>query len=1027
MKKSVPFTLFLLSSLIPFLLLGQTQIPGGNVSGVWTASGSPYIIEGSITVDQDSSLIIKPGVTVKFTAGTSLSVNDGEQLLAIGTPDSMITFTSNEVNPSPGSWNRIYLNGTESGSTIQYSIIEYAIYGIYCRAWTFACEDADNFTLIENCEIRQTSQRAIFCEGEGNSSLGCVPSRIANCSPTINNNKIYENLGLGIYLVAWDGFQANGFVGTLISNNQIFENGSDAIRSFWNDPVSPVIMNNTFYGNGGSGVHLIGNLDTLTYIIENNIFNENVEGINSDNSLVPVIRYNNLWHNGTNYINLIVPIYDISFFPLFVDPFAGDFNLDCLSPCVDKGNPDSPLDPDGTRADMGALWFDHAQLPGTVSNDSPVCEGDPVSLNANDGVSYSWTGPNDFTSTEQNIVIFNTTINLTGAYTVVITDSEGCKKELNTEVIISEIPTAQINGLLEICNGDSTTLTASGGSNYQWNTGDTTAFIVVSPALGTDYMVTVSSDLGCADEFNVSIIVHDLPTAQVIGPLELCNGDSTTLTASGGTNYLWNTGDTTAIIGVNPSVDTEYSVTVTNGEGCSDAFDVLVVVHELPIAMIDGIAELCNGDSTTLTASGGVSYQWNTGDTTAAIVVSPTTDTSYMVTVTNEEGCVKESSVLIVVNELPAVLIEGVFELCNGDSTTLTASDGATYLWNTGDTTAAIVVSPIADTTFMVTVTNDEGCEGESSVLIVVNELPDVLIGGIFELCNGDSTTLTASGGATYLWNTGDTTAAIVVSPTTDTSYMVTVTNDEGCEEESSVLIVVNELPDVLIEGVFEFCNGDSTTLTASGGVSYQWNTGDTTAAIVVSPVADTEYLVTVTNDDACTAEAAVQIVVNELPVVTLNLEQAVFCKNESEVVLLGGMPLGGTYIGQGVTNNIFDPSAVGINTIPITYVFVDGNGCVDSASQEVVVELCVGVNSIVKNESMHLFPNPSDGNVTIVFEGWLGDVRMELVDVQGRVIQTEVVTTAEVQLKEIPSGVYWIKASNENFVATKKLMVLDL
>ncbi|MEZ4910993.1 MAG: hypothetical protein R2774_09030 [Saprospiraceae bacterium] len=87
------------------------------------------------------------------------------------------------------------------------------------------------------------------------------------------------------------------------------------------------------------------------------------------------------------------------------------------------------------------------------------------------------------------------------------------------------------------------------------------------------------------------------------------------------------------------------------------------------------------------------------------------------------------------------------------------------------------------------------------------------------------------------------------MSPSSTTSYTVTVTNDKGCVSTTSVTVIVNPLPNGNISGDTEICVGESTALIASGGSSYAWSTGDSGASITVSPSTTTSYTVTVTND----------------------------------------------------------------------------------------------------------------------------------------------------------------------------------
>jgi hypothetical protein len=222
----------------------------------------------------------------------------------------------------------------------------------------------------------------------------------------------------------------------------------------------------------------------------------------------------------------------------------------------------------------------------------------------------------------------------------------------------------------------------------------------------------------------------------------ICNGASATLTASGGTSYLWSTGATTAAITVNPASNTTYSVTVSTSANCSNTASATITVIPFTPPTIavtetsgttsnDGV--ICVGGIATLTASGGGTYAWNTGATSAAISVAPASTTTYTVTVTNANGCTGTSVATIVVNALPTPAItvtetsgatnnDGI--ICSSASATLTASGGVSYAWNTGATTAAILVAPVATTTYTVTVTNANGCAATSTRTITVNTPP---------------------------------------------------------------------------------------------------------------------------------------------------------------------------------------------------------------------------------------------------------------------------------------------------------------
>lgn len=357
--------------------------------------------------------------------------------------------------------------------------------------------------------------------------------------------------------------------------------------------------------------------------------------------------------------------------------------------------------------------------------------------------------------------------------------------------VFDDTPDASISGNNNTCRGRATTLTAGGGGTYVWSTGQTTSSIVVNPVESTTYRVTVTSPSGCRDIAEFNLTVNPLPNAVIQGNRTICVNQSTTLTASGGGTYLWSTGQTSASITVNALLTSTYTVTVTNNNGCSATSSATVTVNSLPVVSIQGTSPVCLGNSSTLTASGGTSYLWSTGQTTAGITVLPSATQSYTVTVTNQNTCSNTGTFNVVVNPLPVVNVTGNNVICQGRSTVLTASGGTSYLWSNNQTTTSINVTPVQTTTYTVTVTNNNGCRSTGSRTVTVNLNPNADITGDTVICIGESTILTASGGGSYLWSTGQTTASVTVTPTQNTTYTVTVTNANQCSDIASVSVEV--------------------------------------------------------------------------------------------------------------------------------------------------------------------------------------------------------------------------------------------
>ncbi len=208
-----------------------------------------------------------------------------------------------------------------------------------------------------------------------------------------------------------------------------------------------------------------------------------------------------------------------------------------------------------------------------------------------------------------------------------------------------------------ICFGQNATLTAGSAAptapfTYLWNTGATTATINVSPSTTTTYSVVVTDVNGCTDDDSMTLTVHPLPVAVISpnGPTTFCQGNSVTLTASGGISFLWNTSAITPSITV--STSNTYSVVVTDANGCTDDSGQPVTVHPLPTAVITpgGPTIFCSGDNVLLTASGGVSYAWSTSATTAAITAL--TNGNYTVVATDANTCTDDASTFVTVGSI---------------------------------------------------------------------------------------------------------------------------------------------------------------------------------------------------------------------------------------------------------------------------------------------------------------------------------------------------------------------------------------
>lgn len=401
---------------------------------------------------------------------------------------------------------------------------------------------------------------------------------------------------------------------------------------------------------------------------------------------------------------------------------------------------------------------------------------------------------------------------------------------------------------LEVVFNTSDTLDESGtfaSSNPEVATVDSNGLVTAISVGETTITFTSNENPALTDTSQITVF-NDALQASAGNDQSICEGEITSLTATGGTNYLWNTGETTATIEVNPTETTTYSVTVSNDEGQEASANVTVTVNEMPELSISNDVTIIEGESTMITISGAFSYLWNTGGTVESFEASPTETTTYSVVGTNG-NCSAEAEVTVTVYKANAGLDERVCE--NDDyEVVLTANQGDSYLWSTGETTQSITVSPLSTTEYSVSVTSGNLTDSDD-VTVYVDPNPNVVItnGESIDILDGDFVTLSATGANTYEWSNGATQPNVAVSPSQTTTYEVRgYIND--CYDEKAITVNVYEQVVANAGPNISICLDETATLTASGGDEYLWSTGETTSSIEVSPQVTTDYYVTVFN-----------------------------------------------------------------------------------------------------------------------------------------------------------------------------------
>ena len=438
---------------------------------------------------------------------------------------------------------------------------------------------------------------------------------------------------------------------------------------------------------------------------------------------------------------------------------------------------------------------------------------------------------------------------------MIVTDNNGCIQ--NSSITINEpsainLTTSSINSNCGNNDGQVSVIASGGtaGYTYLWDDPNTSTSATVNNLIAGTYIVTVTDANGCTEIATATISDNGSGTASIsinnnISCNSLCNG-SASATIVGGTGpftYLWNNGETTST--ASSLCAGTISVDIIDANGCVVTVSDLITEPIVLNGSIVGTDLLCNSTcdgSANLTISGGTqpySTLWQHGPT-AQNLTNVLCAGSYSVTITDANGCTTSASVTI--NEPTAIntSIIGTDVLCNNacdGSADLTVSGGTpgyTYLWDDPNSTSSEDISALCAGSYSVTITDANGCTGTEN--ITINQ-PTALVltpSSVNSNCgNSDGQVSVQVNGGTpnysYLWNDPSASTTSVVNNLLAGNYSVIVTDNNGCNQNTSITISDNSPASIFHTQVDILCNGGNNgaiDVTLNGGNSpftYNW------------------------------------------------------------------------------------------------------------------------------------------------------------------------------------------------------------
>ena len=729
------------------------------------------------------------------------------------------------------------------------------------------------------------------------------------------------------------------------------------------------------------------------------------------------------------------------------------------------------------NATINSTATTNCDLLNIVESNSPICEGDTLVLHVSTpqlGATYHWTGPGNFSlsTTDTILSVPNATANMSGEYHMTMTGIAQNSNEAVTEVTIYPSPTPNITANHpSVCIGGSVQLFASGDHPtylYSWSgrtlqngiysvIANNQSSIVAYPEEASRYVLTAKdSENECMGKDSIDIIVNPLPDVEIsVDDSTLCLGQSTTITATGGTYYVWSNGSTSSTIEVSPTQTTSYTVEVLSDSLCSkNASTEIVVFPGAPQSTSNGSPCSLQTPATPFCSDAnpyGVTYPSNTNSPNSSpftgsnqvncCVTTPNpawyyfqirdagtltihieqhnasgsgldvdfvcwgpfsannqtdftsnlccgqynindqtvVDCSYsadavedchfgyvqsgqwylllLTNYSNQAGTINFNSTANSTATTNCDLLnsgDSNSPVCEGGTVELYVTapvQGATYNWTgpngfTLSTTSPILRIPNATANmsgeYHMTMTGISQNSNEAVVEVTIFPSPTPeIIANHESICIGDTVHLSAAGyhpDYTYKWSAkplpdgnfsvfASYTSEVQTIPSQSTLYVLIAEANE-CIGLDSLLVTVYPNPEIKIAiDDTSLCYGRSATITAYGGSHYHWSTGSTNSTIRVSPEQTTSYSVEVQTEALCKGDTTVKIIV--YPEISLSYEVLPsYCGHPSGEIIMNAVGGTGNFMFSSKQAVFTDNTASGLLDGIYTITTSDSVGC---------------------------------------------------------------------------------------------------
>jgi len=402
--------------------------------------------------------------------------------------------------------------------------------------------------------------------------------------------------------------------------------------------------------------------------------------------------------------------------------------------------------------------------------------------------------------------------------------------------------------------------------------------------------VKVTDSYGCNAQAESKFLALSAPKINISPEVEICQGDVAKLNASGAERFTWNNGSTLnctdcASPSATPAQTTVYTVTGSNGSGCRAEAFVKVSVRQSHALSLAKTEEICEGQSVYLAADGVDQYSWSPATevkdpTSGVTTATPKVSTLYTVVGRDKMGCFMDTaSIFVTVRSLPKVNAGADLAICQGSAQQLQATGATWYQWTYAPTLSCTECSnpfaaPATNTQFVVTGIDEFGCSAADTVAVTVHQPFKLSVDQPADICIGQSARLAATGADQYSWTpvagiAAPSAGVTTVTPQASTRYTVTAKDKYNCfTDTASVYVKVWPYPTVETGEAKTLQVGKSLELTplySSDVTRYQWTPTETLNCSncpnpYASPINQTTYTITASNNGNCKASASVTV-----------------------------------------------------------------------------------------------------------------------------------------------------------------------